>query len=254
MDKRIVLQLLIGLRNNSEKGLSLIELIVALIISGIVLTAAASGFINVLRANQNVESKTVRSATIARAIAYIQDEIKEAKAVTAVAVGSTQCPSASVDSAHCLKLTMPDDSTVLYGFDDISTGTNVYLKPGLLKRQEYDSSGNAVLQTGQTSAWDTQYTTVVDGLTSVNETAPTTVACNQNSTGWTGTNQNGNTFHTSVYGATSGGKGGFRFCIDEDPSTGDSRLARIFLYGHIIGVADGNNVISGSTISFARSE
>ncbi|MTF37486.1 prepilin-type N-terminal cleavage/methylation domain-containing protein [Cyanobacterium aponinum] len=244
MDKRIVLQLLIGLRNNSEKGLSLIELIVALIISGIVLTAAASGFINVLRANQNVESKTVRSATIARAIAYIQDEIKEAKAVTAVAVGSTQCPSASVDSAHCLKLTMPDDSTVLYGFDDISTGTNVYLKPGLLKRQEYDSSGNAVLQTGQTSAWDTQYTTVVDGLTSVNETAPTTVACNQELTAWPS--------GTTVYGGTSGGKGGFRFCLADN--TANNRLARIFLYGHIIGVADGNNVISGSTISFARSE
>ncbi|AFZ54784.1 prepilin-type N-terminal cleavage/methylation domain-containing protein [Cyanobacterium aponinum AL20118] len=245
MNRYKLLQLFLNLKKYQQKGLSLVELIVALVISGIVLTAAASGFVNVLRANQSVESKTVRSSTLARALAYMQDEIKQASSLTAVKeADDSNCNTSSgnADSEYCLRLTLPDGDSnsatteyIYYALDDISGVTSEWLKPGVLRRRRIQEDGT-----------DSGWWAIADGLTSVNETEPSTIACDQDSVNWTG--------HNTIYGGTTGGKGGFRFCVDQDPTTGESRLARIFLYGHIMGAGDGNNTISASTISFARSE
>lgn len=153
---------------------------------------AAKGLINILSANQDVESKTVRSATISRALAYIQDEIKSAKAIT-----QENCPNNSnLNSAKCMKLTLPDNSTVFYGYKDISNSavSSVFLKPGLLLRQEYDSSGSAVLPivTPPIIAWDEEYSVIADGLISGSETNQPT-DCSQDGVNWSNTN-------TTVYG------------------------------------------------------
>lgn len=229
-------------RIQPDSGLSLTELLVAIVISSIVLTAATSGFVNLLRANQDVESKSVRSGTLSRALSYIGEDIKEASSITAEAAGSTNCPSAEVDSDECLVLTYPDSSTVYYGYQDLTTGSHVYLKPGILKRQAFDDTGTAVLETGQTNAWEKEYTVIADGLLgSVNEADPNPV-CNQDSVNWTG--------ETTVYGDDNT-KGGFRFCLNDSTTT--NRLVRIFLYGHIVGGND-NNVISVNSVSFARAD
>ena len=76
MNKTQLFKILLILQKNSCRGLSLTELLVAVVIGGIALTAAASGFINLLSANQEVESKTNRSAGLTRALAYMQNEIK----------------------------------------------------------------------------------------------------------------------------------------------------------------------------------
>ncbi|WP_324281495.1 prepilin-type N-terminal cleavage/methylation domain-containing protein [Cyanobacterium aponinum UTEX 3221] len=275
MNKYKLLQLFLSLKKSQQKGISLIELIIALVISGIVLTAAASGFMNILRANQNIESKTVRSATLNRAITYMQNEVKEARTVTEVSGG--QC--SNVTSSNCMVLTYPDsnssdgaggtiascagpDQLVYYGYEDISSGTQIWLKPGVLKRKvvseqkryedasltveitnpiNYDSDDVCTTTTG---IWQV----IADGLISINESNPVssfaddTAYCSQEVTNWTTGN---------LYGDNGSGKGGFRFCLLD--TTAQNRLVRIFLYGHIMGLPDGNNTISSNIITFARS-
>lgn len=238
MNQYQLLKLFLSLKKSQEKGISLIELIVALVISGIVLAMAASGFVNILRANQDVESKTVRSSNLQKTLAFIQDEMKSARAITRT---STSC--AGSDSASCLVLTYPDGSTIdgttctitnpriEYGYEDISASTATqWLKPGLLKRKVFCDS---------TSGGNWQV--IADGLVSGNETNQPTTNCHAE-------------LNATVYGTDSNGKGGFRFCLDTDdtdPATApNNRLAQIFLYGHI----DNNTNIPISVITFARSE
>ena len=223
MKKYELLKLFLSLKKSSEKGLSLIELIVALVMSGIVLTMAASGFVNVLRANQDVESKSVRSASLQRALAFIQEDIKQGKSVTMVSTSdSPPCPSGNttnvnspVSSTQCLKITLPNNKSIYYGFDDISNQsiTQIYLKPGILKR--YDENETS-------PSWEV----VMDGL--VNTTPSPAPICNSNLT---------NTLH---------GTGGFRFCVE----TTRNRLAQVFLFGYV----DKTTNIPVNVITFARSE
>jgi len=59
MKKTKLLKLLLAIQKSAQQGISLTELLVATIMSSIILTVAARGFINVLTANQSVESKIV---------------------------------------------------------------------------------------------------------------------------------------------------------------------------------------------------
>jgi len=69
------------LQKRNDLGITLTELLVALVISGIVLTATTSGFINILRANQNVNSKSDQLTSLSRTLVYIQEDIKQAISV-----------------------------------------------------------------------------------------------------------------------------------------------------------------------------
>jgi len=71
------------LQKRNYLGINLTELLVALVISGIVLTATTSGFINILRANQNVNSKSDQLTSLSRTLVYIQEDIKQAISVEA---------------------------------------------------------------------------------------------------------------------------------------------------------------------------
>lgn len=225
-------------------GMSLIELLMGIVMGSIVLTAAGSGFIHLLTLNQDIDSKTVRSAGLMKSLAYIQDDIKGAKYVTATSGGD--CSVSSVDSDYCLVLTYPDGALesegctantpqIYYGFQDISKGNQIWLKPGILKRK-------IICNDGKQRNW----IVIADGLLSKNENNPVdnNNFCRQNSINWTG--------NLTVYGGNinQNNTGGFRFCLHEDQKNKNNRLVRVFLYGHIIN----GNPISVSTVIFTRSE
>ena len=260
MNKIQLLKILFHLKKNSIQGLSLIELLVALVISGIALTTATSGFINLLSANQEVESKINRKETLTRALAYMQNELKSANQITqeASSVGGN-CDSGSISSNECLVLSFPDiyaddvnsncstspssPAKVYYGFEDISSGTQIWLKPGVLKRKYVCENGVGTIISGN-------WTVIADGLVSVNEAQPTTTCTQDGGNNWPG--------DSTVYGRDSSGKGGFRFCLDpvinvgDDPQNKD-RLVRVFLYGHIVG-GNSNNQIMVNTTMFTELE
>lgn len=242
-----LLKLFLNFKYYSAQGFTLVELLIAIFISSIVLTVASNALINLLVSEQNIESKITRSVGLNRALAYIQNDIKSAKSVTQEAMG-TNCASTAISSANCLVLTYPIsfnpllnssctsttiEPKVYYGYQDISTGAQTWLKPGVLKRKIFcsDNAGTAV---------NTNWQIIADGLLSVNEVDPVP-SCNFELPTWPG--------DTTVYGSNSSNKGGFRFCLDN--TTTSNRLVRIFLYGHIVG---GNAVsqISVNTVVFAR--
>lgn len=218
-------------------GLTLIDLIVGITLGGIVLTISANGFINLLKAKQDIELKTIRHAGLMKALAYMQEDIKGAKFITA-----DDCRMSGVDSEKCLILTYPDNTPlgrectganprIYYGFQDISGNSpQIWLKPGILRRK-------IVCETF-TGNW----IVIADGLLGRKEFNPVTGGdfCRQDGINWRG--------ETNVYGATSNGKGGFRFCLHQNHS--QNRLVRIFLYGHIIN----DNPLRVNTIAFTRSQ
>lgn len=236
-----------------SEGITLTELLVGIVTGSIVLTVAASGFINLLIRNQDIESKTIRNAGLMKALAYIQEDAKGAKYVTAEKAETGKgkiCKPSDVNSDYCLVLTYPDDTLftqkctvdepkIYYGFKDISGKTSqIWLKPGILKRKIVCSSekeGNWIV--------------IADGLLGKKEINPVTTVknsddfCRQDSINWTG--------NLTIYGGNKNDNtGGFRFCLHEDETNKNNRLVRVFLYGHIIN----GNPISLSTITFTRSQ
>jgi len=143
------------LQKRNDLGITLTELLVALVISGIVLTATTSGFINILRANQNVNSKSDQLTSLSRTLVYIQEDIKQAISVEATsATAGGECDSTDVDSVNCLKLTyattnnddgsggiIPScdvpDAITYYGYQDISSSDSIWFKPGILRRKTF---------------------------------------------------------------------------------------------------------------------
>lgn len=258
MKHKVMINIINVITNISEttfscQGMTLTELLAGVVMGGIILTTAASGFINLLTRNQQIESKTIRSAALMKSLAYIQDDIKGAKYVTATpATSGGDCNISSVDSDYCLVLTYPDggletqdcrekEPKIYYGFQDISQGNQIWLKPGILKRK-------IICNDQKQRNW----IVIADGLLSKHEDNPeknflsSDDFCRQDSINWTKSSK--------VYGSNKNqnNTGGFRFCLHEDnksnPST--NRLVRVFLYGHIIN----GNPIRVSTVIFTRSQ
>ncbi|WP_017293450.1 PilW family protein [Geminocystis herdmanii] len=245
MKKKIMVMGKICQGKYSCGGLTITELLVSVVMGSVVLTAAASGFINLLKANQHIESKTIRHNGLIKALNYLQEDIKTAKSVTIepATVGG-YCNSSGIDSQNCLVLTYPhktplregcvNNPTIYYGLQDISgKSPQIWLKPAILRRKIIcdKNQGNWIV--------------VADGLLGKNETHAINnkTLCTQDSVTWSS--------HTTVYGYIthqSNEKGGFRFCLYENHS--QNRLVRIFLYGHIIN----GQPIKVSTIAFTRSQ
>ncbi len=241
MKKAELLKLLLSIKANLYQGLSLTELLVALVIGSIVLTVGTAGFVNLLSADKETDSKSARLSTLTRAASYIQNDIKGAVSVTQESGGN--CDS-DIDSDECLKLTYPNGANIdgkdcdqnppviYYGYQNITNNsTTEWNKPGVLRRKVF-------CETSTTPTWQP----VADGLISINEDNPAP-ACNQDLPNWSSTN-------TTVYGDNGNGKGGFRFCLGDPDLDGDIRLVRVFLYGHIIGAGE-NNTVEVSTVGFA---
>ncbi len=67
MTKKIMVMAKICQAKSSCKGLTVTELLTGVVMGSLVLTAAASGFINLLKANQNIEAKTIRHSGLIKA-------------------------------------------------------------------------------------------------------------------------------------------------------------------------------------------
>ncbi|MGI0480670.1 PulJ/GspJ family protein [Geminocystis sp. CENA526] len=266
MNKTTFIKLLLNLKKQSNVGISLTELLVALVMSSIILTAAASGFVNLLRANQDVESKTVRNAGLARALAFMQEDVKAASAVTFEAQSSgansrcTPPTTATNGSDNCLLLEFPASynttlsasctSTTIppqvsYKFEDISSLTGqTFLKPAILTRRIICRDAGGTLVT-----FNPVEEVIADGLVgiSTNNIQPT-ITCTRADVGLSGTGT-----APTIYGTNNAGRGGFRFCLNDSntSATPPNRLVRIFLSGYV-----GRNTppLTVQTVTFARSQ
>ncbi|AFZ48773.1 hypothetical protein Cyast_2833 [Cyanobacterium stanieri PCC 7202] len=240
------------LQKPTNQGITLTELLVALVISGIILAFTASGFINVLRANRDVESKSTQLSNLTRALTFIQEDIKQGVSVESIpATSGGECDSAEISSGSCLIIRFAgannnifdfnnnqtddctaDDRRVVYGFQDISdpSSNSAFLKPGVLKRDVFCTTSVSL------SRWEE----VADGLISVKED-PQTLVCNFG----TGTASGP---HGQISGGANDGKGGFQFCVE----TENNRLVRVGLYGHIISSDSDTPPMNVDVVTFAR--
>ena len=151
------------------QGLTLIELLIALFLSGIIFTAAAGGLMSVLSTNRQLEAKSNRKDELTRALNYMKREINEASYIQREVPGTSTdrlCNTSGVDG-DCLKLIYlhPDSDVVgsttgpninsgdgdmdciekiiYYAFQDISGGSQTWSKPARLRRKEVRPRHNA---------------------------------------------------------------------------------------------------------------
>ena len=271
MNKTNFLKFLSKIQKYTHQGISLTEVLLALVITSIVMTFAAKGAINLLSFSESATSKSLAISTLNKALAFMQEEIKSSISVTQEngLVSGTACLSANVDSDECLVLTFPisynttlnsncdsgkDKGKVYYGYQNISSPTysGVWLKPGILKRKVvcYEITNNNGtpndFSDDTTALVNTNWTVVGDGLISDQETQPITTCDQDSMDNWSGS--------TTIYGTdlVSGNEtGGFRFCLGTTNS--NNRLVRIFLYGHVI-TDDANNQALVNSMGFSRAE
>ncbi|WP_299404020.1 prepilin-type N-terminal cleavage/methylation domain-containing protein [Acaryochloris sp. IP29b_bin.148] len=108
-------------QKSSSRGFTLVELLVGMVITSIFLAFAGSGLISILQSHRQTEAEVDQHIQLNRAVDFIADDIREAKAV------STTAPSGWIVPANynaILYLTKPDDSTVAYYTFDTSAGSN----------------------------------------------------------------------------------------------------------------------------------
>ncbi len=108
-------------QKSSSRGFTLVELLVGMVITSIFLAFAGSGLISILQSHRQTEAEVDQHVQLNRAVDFIADDIREAKAV------STTAPSGWIVPANysaILYLTKPDDSTVAYYTFDTSAGSN----------------------------------------------------------------------------------------------------------------------------------
>jgi len=94
----------------NPKGFTLTELLVAMTISSVVLTLAASGLGSIMEANAKADDQTTRRIEINRALDFISDEVRQAQSIAtnASASGITYTVASGVTSAQpILALTVP---------------------------------------------------------------------------------------------------------------------------------------------------
>lgn len=96
----------------SSAGFTLVELLVAVAITGIVITVAGFGLVAILQADNKAEAQTERRGELNRALGFIADEIRMARRVnttgdtttTASAAVSASNPALSLGNADTLVL------------------------------------------------------------------------------------------------------------------------------------------------------
>jgi prepilin-type N-terminal cleavage/methylation domain-containing protein len=67
--------------HNHERGFTLVELLVALAITGLVMSLAGSGLYSLMKANESSQSETIDRLELEQALAFMTDEIKMSKQV-----------------------------------------------------------------------------------------------------------------------------------------------------------------------------
>lgn len=142
------------LENSSySKGFTLVELLVAVAITGIVVTAAGFGLVTILQANKKAEAQTERRMDLNRALDYIADDIKESSSATTEHPSGWGIPSNTYTLV--LFLTKPDSKVAYYTRSD--SGVE-WRGPQVIYRSEKQDDG------GQSEKQDDGGQALVDAI------------------------------------------------------------------------------------------
>ncbi|MGH2413537.1 MAG: PulJ/GspJ family protein [Microcystaceae cyanobacterium] len=198
-----------------SKGFTLVELLIAAVISSFVIGAAGFGLVTMMQSNQTSDAKTQRRVELSRALDYIAEDIKMAKRVAAASSYTISSPSPSgAVATPVLELTIPDatgtDTKVVYYLNNINNASGVWLKPAVIKRVDNVTGTTIAGSTGNE---------LVDAIITTG-TAP---SCS----------------------GTLAGTGGFYACI-----AADNRTVDLYLYGKL---ANSSETFAVSSKVFARS-
>jgi prepilin-type N-terminal cleavage/methylation domain-containing protein len=143
--------LTISNQGNKFTGFTLVELLVAVAISGTVMSVAGLGLVSILQANKKAEDQTERRMELNRALDYIADDIREARTVQNGAGYTISSPSPDCAVATpVMDLTVPNTTKkIVYYINDISgcdEDDTVWLEPGVIKRVD-DVTGTTIAGT-----------------------------------------------------------------------------------------------------------
>jgi type II secretory pathway pseudopilin PulG len=132
-----------SIQTKNAAGLTLVELLMAIVLSSVVISVTGFGLLTMMEANRDSEAKTVRRIELNRAIEYISEDIRMANRIEAVPTGST-LPSGATG---VFLLTLPDDNpndtaltpTNIVYF--IRASTTTWLPPYTIYRAKNNYSG-----------------------------------------------------------------------------------------------------------------
>ncbi|MBD1913662.1 MULTISPECIES: prepilin-type N-terminal cleavage/methylation domain-containing protein [unclassified Leptolyngbya] len=100
-------------------GFTIVELIIAMVVTSIMITLAGYGLTTMLRANQQSGSEISRRANLNRALDFMADEVRMARTITVPT--STDVPSQSCGpTTGVMTLVMPDSSRIVYYVHEIN--------------------------------------------------------------------------------------------------------------------------------------
>lgn len=121
-------------RAKSDRGFTLLEILMAISLSSIVLLGIGTGLVFTLNSNKKAEAKTLQRTQLNRALDYISEDIRRARTVT---VNNNNTPSVLTDDKLVLTY-YPDPSvttsnTITYTLSDASSP---WIGPKVLTRLE----------------------------------------------------------------------------------------------------------------------
>jgi prepilin-type N-terminal cleavage/methylation domain-containing protein len=133
--------------SKSSAGFTLIELIVAMMLSAILMGMTSYGLFLMTNKNLAAEAETQRRTQLNRALEYISEDIRMARVINPASsyTISSVTPTCAI-ATPILSLTIPDGAgikTVVYYLNDLSSCTSaqtVWLKSGVIKRVDLGSS------------------------------------------------------------------------------------------------------------------
>jgi prepilin-type N-terminal cleavage/methylation domain-containing protein len=119
--------------SKTTSGFTFTELLVAVAITSVMMSLAGFGIVATLRANQRVQTEISQRANLNRALDFVSDEIRMARAIATPATSpSRQTCGTTTD---VLTLTMPDNSNVVYYVHNLTGCTSsIWSPPATLRR------------------------------------------------------------------------------------------------------------------------
>ncbi len=149
--RQVKLKLLID-ASKSSAGFTLIELIIAMVLSAIFMGLTGYGLSVMTSKNQSAEVETQRRTQLNRALEYISEEIRMARTITpATGYTITSATPTCAVATPILSLTIPDGAdlkTIVYYLNDLSScakNQTVWFKPGVIKRVDLGTSTSTTI-------------------------------------------------------------------------------------------------------------
>jgi prepilin-type N-terminal cleavage/methylation domain-containing protein len=140
------------LPSKSAAGFTLIELIVAILLSAILMMLTSYGLFIMTSKNQAAETETQQRTQLNRALEYISEDIRMAKSIDPATSYTISAISPSCATATPIfSLTLPDSGatkTIVYYLQDLSacaSNQTVWQQPGVIKRVDLGNSTSTTI-------------------------------------------------------------------------------------------------------------